>query len=138
MKHLTEEDLILLYYGEPGVPYQYRMHLAECRECRSAAESLAATLEVCNEWTVPEPGAEFERRVWARVGPQISVRREARWFPVWAAAAVMAALIVIAFIAGELRAIRSLLFLQRVFPIRRAGAYSKSPWPTIWIAPPCC
>ncbi len=101
MKHLTEEDLILLYYGEPGVPYQYRTHLAECRECRLAAESLAATLEFCNEWTVPEPVAEFERRVWLQISPQISARREARWFPVWAAALVMAALIVIAFIAGR-------------------------------------
>ena len=64
MKHLSEEDLILIYYGEPGVPEDVREHLAECAQCTSAAESLAQTLNLCNEWTVPKPDAGFERRVW--------------------------------------------------------------------------
>lgn len=101
MKHLTEEELILLYYGEPGVPYQLRTHVAECRECRSAAESLAARLDVCSDWIVPEPGAEFERNVWVDLVPRLEARERARWFPVWAVAAVVAALLVMAFIAGR-------------------------------------
>jgi hypothetical protein len=64
MKHLSEEDLILIYYGEPGVPEGAHAHLTECGQCRAAADALAQTLNLCNEWTVPTPDAGFERRVW--------------------------------------------------------------------------
>src|ERR1700722_20377258 len=64
MKHLSEEDLILIYYGEPGAPEGAHAHLADCRQCKDAADSLAQTLNLCDEWTVPEPDAGFERRVW--------------------------------------------------------------------------
>lgn len=65
MKHLSEEDLVLIYYGEPGVPEDAREHLVECAKCQDAADRLAQTLNLCNEWSVPEPDAGFERRVWA-------------------------------------------------------------------------
>ena len=78
MKHLTEEELILLYYAEPGVLDD--AHLAECRQCRLRAESLAATLDMCSEWRVAEPDAQFERSVWARLAPQIPPRERAGWF----------------------------------------------------------
>jgi hypothetical protein len=64
MTHLSEEDLILIYYGEPGVSGEAQAHLAECGHCKAAADSLAQTLNLCNEWSVPEPDAGFERRVW--------------------------------------------------------------------------
>lgn len=66
MKHLSEEDLILIYYGEPAVPWGAQ-HLAECGQCRAAADSLAQTLDLCNEWKVPTPDAGFERRVYMRL-----------------------------------------------------------------------
>jgi hypothetical protein len=64
MKHLSEEDLILIYYDEPGVAGSAHAHLAECGTCRAAADALAQTLDLCNEWKVPTPDAGFERRVW--------------------------------------------------------------------------
>ena len=37
MKHLSEEDLILIYYNEPGPSAEMRTHASECAECRDAA-----------------------------------------------------------------------------------------------------
>jgi hypothetical protein len=95
MRHLSEEDLVLIYYGEPGVPDGARAHLAECRQCKAAADSLAQTLDLCNEWSVPTPDAGFERRVW-QYGPS-------RWsMPrVWIGLAVAAALLISVFLAGR-------------------------------------
>ncbi len=66
MEHLSEEDLVLIYYNEPGVAPEARAHLADCSQCKAAADSLAQTLNLCNELAVPEPDAAFERRIWAR------------------------------------------------------------------------
>ena len=46
MTHLTEEDLILLYYGEPGAPPGARSHLAECPDCVNYLQSYLATIRL--------------------------------------------------------------------------------------------
>jgi hypothetical protein len=95
MKHLSEEDLVLIYYGEPGVPDGAHKHLAECGQCKAVADSLAQTLDLCNEWSVPVPDAGFERRVWEY--------RPSRWsMPrVWIGLAAAAALLIAVFLAGR-------------------------------------
>jgi hypothetical protein len=95
MKHVSEEDLILIYYAEPGVPEEARAHLVECGHCRAAADALAQTLNLCNEWSVPEPDAGFERRVW----PQ----RQRDWFipRVWIGVAAAVVLLIGAFQLGR-------------------------------------
>jgi len=101
MTHLTEEDLVLLYYGEKGAPGYARDHLAECGLCRAAAESLALMLDACNEWTPPEIDTGFARTVWARLAPQLEPRRrvfEMRW---WLAAAAVSVTVIAAFMAGR-------------------------------------
>ena len=95
MKHLSEEDLILIYYNEPGVTAEAREHLADCSECKAAAESLAQTLNLCNEFTAPEPDAGFEHRILAqpeRVWPMPRV---------WVAAAAAVVLLAGAFLLGR-------------------------------------
>jgi len=109
MKHLSEEDLVLLYYDEPGVAEGSKtalVHLAECADCRIAAESLAHTLEACNEWSPPAADAELERSVWARLAPQLDRRPAAAPLVVgrrrfWLMAAAVAALVIAAFFAGK-------------------------------------
>jgi hypothetical protein len=108
MKHLTEEDLVLLYYDEPGVAVGAKtalVHLAECADCRGAAESLAQTLEACNEWSPPATDAELGRSVWARLAPQLDRRPAAVPLAVgrrfWMMAAAVAALVIAAFFAGR-------------------------------------
>lgn len=103
MNHIADEDLILLYYGEPGVAPELRAHLAACPDCQRAAESLATTLNLCNEWTVPEPAPEFERSVWAQIVPHMEERRRASftWWKIASALAATAALLIVAFVAGR-------------------------------------
>jgi hypothetical protein len=107
MKHLSEEDLILIYYDEPEGSGGARAHLAECAQCEAAAASLAQTLDLCNEWNVPEPDSGFERSVWAGLAPELDVRKSGSkprgWFipRVWIAAAATATLVIAAFFLGR-------------------------------------
>jgi hypothetical protein len=104
MKHLSEEDLVLLYYDEPGVAEGSKtalVHLAECVDCRGAAETLAQMLDVCNEWTPPAADAELGRSVWARLAPQLDRRPTAFGARFWLIAAAVAALVIAAFFAGR-------------------------------------
>lgn len=102
MNHLSEEDLVLIYYNEPSAA-PHRAHLADCAECRRAAERLAVFLNSCSDWQTPEPDAELARSVWARIAPQLEtppVSGKFRWrwpFPVLAAAFVL----LLAFLAGR-------------------------------------
>jgi hypothetical protein len=106
MKHLTEEDLVLLYYAEPNAPPEGRSHLAECTACRAAAQSLAATFQSLDKWTAPDPGSEFERSVWARLAPQLAPQTESRpvsWsLPVRWLVPALCALLLGAFLVGRL------------------------------------
>ncbi|MDP9169016.1 MAG: hypothetical protein M3N54_00245 [Acidobacteriota bacterium] len=104
MNHLSEEDLILFYYSEPGLAASARGHLRECAECRAASDSLVRTLDLCNSWSVPEPPPAFERTVWAQLAPQIE-NRQARWFAfprTWIAVAAAAMLLMGAFFMGRM------------------------------------
>lgn len=49
------------------VSVEVRRHLEECPECQSELKSLRATMEMLEEWRVPEPGAFFDARLNARL-----------------------------------------------------------------------
>jgi hypothetical protein len=118
MNHLTEEELILHYYGETARPDQSRVqdHLASCEECQAANAQLGRVLHLVETTPMPEAPPGFERNVWARLEPQLDAnaggwralvrRSEPRgggWFaaPQWALAGGVAALLVVAFVAGR-------------------------------------
>lgn len=107
MDHLTEEQLILHYYGEEGGDALVcERHLEECDACRGLYTSLQRVLNVVDAMPVPECGPEFGERVWAQIAPRIPGRRRLA-LPVfawrWAAAgAACAGLMVAAFLAGRL------------------------------------
>ena len=108
--HLTEEQLILHYYGEEGDPstgdtLAAEQHLEGCEECRHLYVSLQRVLNVVDSLPIPERGADYGAQVWQRIERRIPARR--RWFALptpmrWAAAgAAMAGLLVMAFFAGR-------------------------------------
>ena len=106
--HLTEEDLILHFYGE-STAAPVDQHLAACAGCREEFErlrhvlSLMDTPEAFNP--VDAPGVAFEREVWARLEPQLAPRRS--WAAEWLTprrlvlAASVAMLLLVAFVAGR-------------------------------------
>lgn len=62
MKHLTENELIELYYGE-GVSAA-NAHLQECRECSTLYAELKQSLEAIQPAVVPQRSADYGERVW--------------------------------------------------------------------------
>jgi hypothetical protein len=104
MNHLSEEQLILHYYGEeldePGAD----MHLDQCAECRELYGSLQRVLNVVDTLPVPARSPEYGAEVWRRMEHRLPARR---WFRLpapwrWAAAAVaLASLLLVAFLAGR-------------------------------------
>src|SRR5580692_10634312 len=103
MNHLTEEQLILHYYGEEGDALSSERHLEECPECRDLYGSLQRVLNVVDSVPIPERGPEYGAEVWRRIEHRVPARR--RWLPAFewrwaAAAAAMAGLLIAAFIAG--------------------------------------
>ncbi|HEY7387353.1 MAG TPA: hypothetical protein VH640_02515 [Bryobacteraceae bacterium] len=67
MTHLTEEDLILHYYGEAVDGGTAQVHLDACPDCRAALGSLARVLNAMDVLPVPERPADYETRVWQRL-----------------------------------------------------------------------
>ena len=108
MNHLSEEQLILHYYGEEDDGVAAERHLGECDACRALYGSVQRTLNVVDSLPVPERDAEYGERVWKRIEHHLPARRGVRWvwaLPApwrWAAAgAAFAALLAAAFLAGR-------------------------------------
>jgi hypothetical protein len=107
-QHLTEDELILHYYGETERADTARVesHLESCAECQSAKEKLHSVMALVDSAAPVEAPIGFERIAWARLEPALD--RNARsgwrtffWSPQWALAGGMAALVLAAFVAGR-------------------------------------
>jgi hypothetical protein len=95
------EDLIALYaYGEGADDERGRItaHLGRCVECRRVAEEFEEFRHLSNVTEAPDPGADFEARMWARIQPSLPAPRRA-WsgrnvvmVAAWAATIVLAVL----------------------------------------------
>jgi hypothetical protein len=110
--HLTEDDLILHYYGELAGVDETRAagHLGTCKDCQRSFRQLQRVLAVVDESAVagPELPEHFERTVWARLEPNLQRDRGGwlSWFVLspgrlaWVSAVVL--LVAAAFMAGRL------------------------------------
>ena len=109
MTHLTEDDLVLHYYGELDASGEGRVsaHLSQCGECHRGYLRLQRVMAAVDTLPLPTLGEGFERTVWARLEPSLSARRG--WFSSFvlspANLAWMAAVLVLvagAFFAGRM------------------------------------
>jgi hypothetical protein len=105
MNHLTEEQLVLYYYGEGDGSPVVRAHLDTCEACRAEYASLQRVLNVVDSVPVPERDANYGAQVWNRLQPALGWKRPRglSWWPAprWGAVALVATLIVAAFLAGR-------------------------------------
>ena len=107
--HLSEEELILHYYGEGdrGDDARITAHLASCAECERANQQLRRVMALVDTAAPVEAAEGYERVAWARLEPaleqpQRSGLRAFFWFPQWALAGGVAALVMAAFVAGRI------------------------------------
>jgi hypothetical protein len=115
MTHLTEDDMVLHYYGEAGDLRSADAHLAECEACRRTFEELSAALQAMTGVDVPERGESYGAEVWARIQPRLDQQKldqpeTSSWaqplgafftWPRLAAAGALATIVLAAFLAGR-------------------------------------
>lgn len=109
--HLSDEDLVLHYYGELGAREETAAarHLGTCAACRTEYTRLQRVLGAVDEISIgtPELPSSFERTVWARLEPNLpgggsAWRSWLRMSPAsLALAAMVIALVTGAFFAGR-------------------------------------
>ena len=75
--HLTDDDLVLHYYGE-DVP-RAESHLAACAACQANLTRLQRVMAFIDSAPPVEAPDGFERNAWARLEPAIGAPRRG-WF----------------------------------------------------------
>ncbi len=100
MTHLSDEDLVLHYYGElDAAP-----HLDSCPACRESWRRLQASLNLMSTYDAPEPHPQLATKVWHAIAPEIRPAAPRRVRPNWAlgfAVPALAATLAVAFYLGR-------------------------------------
>ena len=106
VRHLSGDELVLYHYREGRDAEAVASHLESCETCRGVFDALQQTLSAVGTLSVPEPDGTFESRMWQRVEPGLTARRQRAWLELFrpsrlAFAGAMAVLLVAAFVAGR-------------------------------------
>jgi hypothetical protein len=106
MNHLSEEQIVLHYYGDAEEATEVERHLAACPECRAEFARVQSTLKQIEPLEIPEPPASFEEKTWLNVRDRLPekgsfLRRLFGKQQKWALAGAMVMLLAMAFLAGR-------------------------------------
>jgi len=101
MKHLTEEQIVLHCYGDAADSAAIECHMETCTQCRQEFQKVKTLLAEIPSVAPPEPPDYLEQKIWLRIRDQVPEKKSAMWLPRWAMAAVMAVLVLSAFLAGR-------------------------------------
>jgi hypothetical protein len=101
MNHLSEDQLVLHYYGEADAPAGAAAHLESCDACRSNYASLRQTFDAMSTLEVPEREANYGATVWKQLHPQIAASPRRRVPPSWMKWGAIAAMLAVAFFLGR-------------------------------------
>jgi hypothetical protein len=106
MNHLSEEQVVLHYYGDAEEAAEIERHLAACPDCRAEFARVQSTLQQIEPLEVPEPPASFEEKTWLNLRDSLPekgvvLRRLVGRQQKWALAGAMALLLAAAFMAGR-------------------------------------
>jgi hypothetical protein len=106
MNHLSEEQIVLHYYGDAEKASEVERHLAACAECRAEFARVQSMLQQIEPLEVPEPAAGFEEKAWLNLRDHLPekggfLRRLFGQQQKWALAGAMALLLAAAFLAGR-------------------------------------
>lgn len=102
--HLSDDELILHYYGEPLERDDAFSHVSGCDECRGRLALLQRVLNSVDSAPIPERGADYGQAVWSRIAPKVG--RKSLWKSWFAprrlvATAAVTAALVVSFLAGR-------------------------------------
>lgn len=107
MKHLSEEQIVLHYYGDADDASAIESHLSACADCRAEFARVQAMLRQIEPIEVPEPAAGFEEKTWLNVRDRLPAIKTG--FFAWLAsprrlvmAGSIAVLVLAAFLLGRL------------------------------------
>lgn len=97
-EHPTEDELVLLFYGDTSADDERRLtaHVETCADCQPVWQDIKGSLAAVDAAGIPEPPADFERVMWAKVQREIGDIQPAPqwwaprfWVPVVSLAAVV-------------------------------------------------
>jgi len=106
VKHYSEDDLTLYYYGEGRRRADIERHLDDCAPCASLYREIAGTLAMIAAPEVPERGDQYGLEVWQRIRHKLP-EPDAPWWTTLvradrlAFAGAAAVLLLAAFVAGR-------------------------------------
>ena len=106
MNHLSEEQIVLHYYGDAEEAAEVERHLTTCAECRAEFARVQSLLQQIEPLEVPEPAAGFEEKTWLNLRDRLPEKGNflKRLFGAqqkWALAGAMVVLLAVAFLAGR-------------------------------------
>src|SRR5439155_4530542 len=79
VKHYTEDDLTLYYYGEGRRRAKVERHLDGCPACAALYREIAGTLALIAAPEVPERGDQYGLEVWQRIRHKLP-EQDAPWW----------------------------------------------------------